>query len=191
MTEVYLVRHGETEWSRAGRHTSTTDLPLTDAGCQQATDLGTTVRPAAFDLILSSPRVRALQTADAAGFTGDAAPVIDADLAEWDYGDYEGLTSDQITERRPGWRLWSDGCTGGELPGQIAQRMHDLIARIRDRQPQRVICFGHGHALRVLTLCWLGLEIDRGEQFPLHAGAVSVVGAAKGRPALLRWNLSS
>lgn len=190
MTEVYLVRHGETEWSSTGRHTSTTDLALTGTGCQQAEDLGNLVRPGAFDLILSSPRVRALQTADKAGFTGDAGPSIDADLAEWNYGDYEGLTSDEITEQRPGWQLWTDGCPGGELPTEIVDRMRRLISRIRALQPQRAICFGHGHALRVLMLCWLGLEVERGEQFPLRAGALSVVGEAKGRPALLRWNLS-
>lgn len=188
MTEVYLVRHGETEWSITGRHTSTTELALTDAGRRQAEMLRTQLDPAVFDLILRSPRDRAMETAQHAGFVGAAEPVADTDLAEWDYGDYEGLTSEDIIERHPGWQLWTDGCPGGEQPDQILDRMRRLTARICDQQPERVICFGHGHALRVLTLCWLQLDIERGDQFPLHTATISVLGAEKQQPALLRWN---
>lgn len=191
MTELYLVRHGETEWSKNSRHTSVTDLPLTDGGLRQAEQLQGRLDPADFGLILSSPRLRAHQTAEAAGFVGDAEPVADPDLAEWHYGDYEGITSEDIRQLRPDWNLWTDGCPGGESPHEVVERTGRVIDRIRAGEVQRAICFGHGHALRVLTLSWLGLELSRGDQFPLTTGTVSVLGTAKAQPALLRWNAPS
>jgi probable phosphoglycerate mutase len=185
LTELYLVRHGETEWSRDGRHTSTTDLPLTERGIRQAEVLAADLDPSAFGLVLSSPRRRATETARLAGFP---APTIDEDLVEWTYGDYEGLTSPQIRETRPDWDLWTDGCPGGESPAEVLDRLHRLISRVRDSGVERAIAFAHGHSLRVLTLCWLGLDLEVGERFPLHTGTVSILGWAKGRPALQRWN---
>ncbi len=190
MTDLYLIRHGETEWSKTGRHTSVTDLPLTDAGLAQADRLRGRLDPGEFGLILSSPQTRALQTAERAGFTGATAPTVDPDLVEWDYGDYEGLSSDQIEEQRPNWQLWTDGCPSGETPVQITDRINRLISRIRGSGADRAICFGHGHALRVVTLCWLGLDLCHGEQFPLKTTSISVLGTAKGQPALQHWNVS-
>jgi len=188
MTDLYLVRHGETEWSRSGQHTSITDLPLTDLGRQQAETLRGRLDPAEFELVLSSPRQRATDTAKLAGFTGEQAPEICADLVEWAYGDYEGLTSDQIHESDPDWVLWRDGCPGGESPEQVVARLERLEARIKESGVERAIVFAHGHSLRALTLCWLDLDLNLGEQFPLHTGSVSVLGWAKGEPALIRWN---
>lgn len=191
MTDLYVVRHGETEWSKSGRHTSVTDLSLTDAGLGQAERLQGRLDPDQFGLVLSSPRLRARQTAERAGFVGNASPVTDPNLAEWHYGDYEGRTSAEIHRDRPDWQLWTDGCPGGETPQEVVERINRVIERVRDSEVGQAICFGHGHALRVLALCWLDLELSRGDQFPLTTGTVSVLGTAKGQPALLRWNAPS
>ncbi len=188
MTELVLVRHGETEWSRSGQHTSVTDLPLTEEGRRQAQALLGRLDPTDFQLVLSSPRERARQTARLAGFTGGAEPVVDDDLVEWAYGDYEGLTSAEIRESDPDWLLWRDGCPNGESPAQVADRLGRAVRRIRESAAERAIVFGHGHALRGLTLVWLDLGLARGEQFPLHTATVSVLGWEKGEPALQRWN---
>jgi len=188
MTELYLVRHGETEWSKSGQHTSVTDLPLTEAGRRQAESLYGRMQPADFGLVFSSPRRRAIDTAELAGFTGDHAPEISEDLVEWAYGDYEGLTSDQIHERDPDWDLWRDGCPGGESPQQVVDRLERFERRVKESGAERAIAFAHGHSLRALTLCWLDLDIGLGEQFPLQTASVSVLGWAKGEPALIRWN---
>lgn len=187
-TELYLVRHGETEWSANGRHTSRTDLPLTERGEGQARALTGRLDPAEFGLILSSPRQRARQTAELAGFTGTGAPTIDDDLVEWDYGDYEGRTSAEIREEVPGWTIWDFPAPGGETAGQVRERLERVIARVRAADVERAICFGHGHALRALTLCWLGLDLTLGDHFPLHTGTLSVLGTEKDLPALLQWN---
>lgn len=186
--EVYLIRHGETEWSAAGKHTSRTDLPLTPRGEEQARSLAGRIDPADFGLVLSSPRLRARHTAELAGFTGPHEPVLDEDLVEWGYGDYEGLTSEEIRETVPGWTVWDHPSPGGETAEQVRQRLDRVIARIRDSGAERVVCFGHGHALRALTLCWLEFDLGRGNQFPLHTGTVSVLGTEKGEPAVLQWN---
>lgn len=188
MTELYLIRHGETEWSKAGRHTSTTDLPLTENGIDQATALNGYLDPADFGLILASPRHRSVETARLAGFTGDHQPEINEDLAEWDYGNYEGLTSPEIREQRPDWNLWRDGCPGGESPDAVAARLERVVQLVQRSGVERAIAFAHGHSLRVLTLCWLGVTLDRGDHFPLHTATVSVLGWEKGQPALQRWN---
>lgn len=188
MTDLYLVRHGETEWSKSGQHTSVTDLPLTEVGRRQAESLNGHLDPAEFELVLSSPRQRATDTAKLAGFTGDHAPEISEDLVEWAYGDYEGLTSQQIHERDPDWDLWRDGCPGGESPEQVVERMERFERRIKESGVERAIAFAHGHALRSLALCWLDLDFSRGEQFPLQTATVSVLGWSKGEPALIRWN---
>lgn len=184
-TELYLVRHGETEWSRDGRHTSTTDLPLTERGRRQGEILAAELDPADFGLVLSSPRLRATETARLAGFT---EPVIEEDLVEWDYGDYEGISTPEIRKTRPDWELWTDGCPGGESPDQVVQRLERVISRVKDSGVRKAIAFAHGHALRTLTLCWLDIELTKGERFPLHTGTVSILGWAKGLPALQQWN---
>ncbi|WP_152360395.1 histidine phosphatase family protein [Microlunatus speluncae] len=186
--ELTLIRHGETEWSAAGRHTSTTDLPLTPKGEEQAGSLAGRLDPAGYGLILSSPRLRARHTAELAGFTGPYAPQLDDDLVEWDYGDYEGRTSEEIRETVPDWTIWEHPAPGGETADQVRQRLLRAIARIRESGVERAICFGHGHALRALTLCWLGFDLALGNHFPLHTGTVSVLGTEKDDPAVLQWN---
>jgi probable phosphoglycerate mutase len=188
MTELFLVRHGETEWSRTGQHTSVTELALTEEGRRQAEILRGHLDPDTFQLVLSSPRERARETARLAGFTAANEPVVDDDLVEWAYGDYEGLTSPQIRETDPDWQLWRDGCPGGESPAEVTARLTRVVQRVRDSGVDRAIAFGHGHALRSLTLCWLGLDLIWGDQFPLKTATVSVLGWEKGEPALQRWN---
>ncbi|QDP97810.1 histidine phosphatase family protein [Microlunatus elymi] len=188
MTDLYVIRHGETEWSRDGRHTSITDLPLTDEGRRQASALNGHLDPSSFGLILASPRERSRETARLAGFTGDDEPVVDPELAEWNYGEYEGLTSEQIEEFNPGWMLWRDGCPGGESPEQVADRLTRVVDKVRASGVDRAIVFAHGHSLRVLTLCWLGVSLIRGDHFPLHTATISILGWEKGKPALQQWN---
>ncbi len=188
MTEVYLVRHGETEWSKSGQHTSVTDLPLTEEGIRKAESLRGHLDPSRFGLILSSPRRRAIRTAESAGFSGEYAPQIDDDLVEWFYGDYEGLTTPQIHRTDPDWSIFTGVTPGGETPEQISTRLDRLIARLQDSGVERAICFGHGHCLRALTLRWLRFDLAVGEQFPLDTGTVSVLGWEKNQPALERWN---
>lgn len=188
MTELYLVRHGETKWSRSGQHTSVTDLPLTPVGEGQARALNGHLDPADFQLILTSPRRRARDTAELAGFTGAYQPEVDEDLVEWFYGDYEGLTSDQISESVPGWQIWTDPVPGGETAEEVRARLDRVVARVRSSGVERALCFGHGHALRALTMCWLDFDLGLGAQFPLDTSTVSVLGTEKGQPALQKWN---
>lgn len=185
MTNLYLVRHGETAWSRSGQHTSHTDLDLTQTGVGQALRLRNRLDPADFGLVLSSPRIRARRTAELAGF---ADYQVDDDLAEWDYGDYEGLTSDQIREHHAGWRLWFNGPAGGETAQAVRARLTRVVQRVRDSGVENAICFGHGHASRVLALCWLDFPIIFGQSFPLDTSSVSVLGREKESWAVLRWN---
>jgi probable phosphoglycerate mutase len=188
MTRLFLVRHGETEWSRDGRHTSVTDLALTDHGREQALSLYGHLDPADFGLVLSSPRHRAQITAELAGFVGSHAPQVDEDLVEWFYGDYEGRTSDEIHETDPGWTIFTAPTPGGETGEQVRERLERVISRVRDSGVERAIVFSHGHALRSLTLCWLGLDLSVGDRFPLDTSTVSILGEAKGGPALEKWN---
>lgn len=185
LPELWLVRHGETEWSANGRHTSVTDLELTDAGVDAARQLSGHLDPDSFDLVLASPRLRARRTAALAGFD---QPRISDDLVEWGYGDYEGRTSADIIEERPGWTIWTGDPDGGETAAQVRARLERLIDELAGSGARRVLCFGHGHALRALTLCWLGLDFSLGDQFPLDTASVSVLGPYKDGPALLRWN---
>ncbi|NNG18428.1 histidine phosphatase family protein [Naumannella sp. ID2617S] len=187
-TELFLVRHGETEWSRNGRHTGRTDLDLTEAGVRQAEALAPALADRDFGLVLCSPRLRARRTAELAGFGGRFT--VDDDLAEWDYGDYEGLTSAQIRERVPDWRIWTHPVAGGESSAEILQRLGRVVERVRRSGAERALCFAHGHSLRVLTLAWLGLGIEHGASFPLETATVSVLGWEKESPAIRRWNLS-
>ena len=188
MTELYVVRHGETEWSANGRHTSVTDLPLTERGEQQAKLLIGHLQPADFGLVLSSPRRRARDTAELAGFTDEHEPQLDEDLAEWSYGEYEGRTSAEIQEEVPGWTIWSHATPGGESADQVAARLDRVVARVRSSGVERAICFAHGHSLRALAMRWLGFDLTLGVHFPLDTSTVSVLGEEKGLPALERWN---
>lgn len=185
MTEIHLVRHGETEWSANGRHTSSTDLDLTDNGVAEATALGGRLDPKAYQLVLSSPLLRARRTAELAGF---GAPEIDPDLHEWRYGDYEGLTTPQIREHDPGWTVWTHPSPGGETAEEVSRRLSRVIERIRESGVEQALCFAHGHALRALTLTWLGLDLTLGDTFPLQTGTVSVLGDYKDGQALISWN---
>lgn len=187
-TRLFLVRHGETEWSRSGRHTSITDLPLTENGQQLARALRRHLSPQDFQLILSSPRRRARETAELAGFVGEYEPEIDNNLAEWFYGDYEGKTSKEIWETVPGWTIWNGEVPEGETAAEVASRLDRVVARVRESGVDQAICFGHGHALRALTMRWLGFDLSSGVHFPLDTGTVSVLGEDRGKSALERWN---
>ena len=181
--EVWLVRHGETEWSRDHRHTSTTDLPLTADGESVARKLQSRlVRD--FDQVLTSPRRRARDTATLAGHPGAE---VDDDLVEWGYGDYEGITTAEIRERVPGWTVWSHPSPGGESAEQVAERLDRVVDRLRAGGSSLV--FGHGHALRGLTARWLGLPVTEGRLFRLDTATVSVLGFEREQPVVLRWNV--
>ncbi len=184
---MWIVRHGETEWSKSGRHTGTTDLPLTAKGEQDAVALAPALAGVHFDYVLSSPRQRARRTAELAGVRDVE---IDDALAEWDYGDYEGRTRIDIQATRPGWSVWTDGCPGGESPGQVASRVDGVIARVRAVEG-RVLIFAHGHILRSLAARWLEQTIDLGAHLELVTGRVSVLGHDRGTPTLELWNASS
>ncbi|HOB04996.1 MAG TPA: histidine phosphatase family protein [Propionibacteriaceae bacterium] len=185
MTQLYLVRHGETEWSRSGQHTSYTDLDLTEHGVAEALRLREKLDPADFGLVLSSPRLRARRTAELAGFTNVQ---VDERLREWDYGDYEGRTSPEIRSMQPGWRIWTHSMPKGETKVQIITRMTEVVNLVRASGVDRAICFGHGHSSRVLALCWLDIDIARGQSFPLKTASVSIVGYEKESPAIIQWN---
>jgi broad specificity phosphatase PhoE len=180
-----VVRHGETEWSLSGRHTGRTDLPLTEHGREQARGLAPRLSAWRFSLVLCSPLRRARETCELAGL-GDVAEVCE-DLREWDYGDYEGLTSPEIHERNPDWVLWRDGCPGGETPQQVGERADRVLERLRAAGGDAA-AFAHGHILRVLTARWLAMEPAAGARFALQAGAVSVLGYEHDTEVLSRWN---
>jgi probable phosphoglycerate mutase len=183
--QVVLVRHGETEWSATGRHTSRTDLPLTEEGRRRARALGPQLADWEFALVLSSPLRRARETCELSGF-GEVAEICD-DLREWDYGEYEGLTTPEIREERPDWNLWRDGCPGGEMPDEVAARADRVLERLRGSAGDG-LAFAHGHILRVLTARWLGMPVAEGARFALQAGALGVLGFERETEVLERWN---
>lgn len=186
--EIYLLRHGETQWSLSGRHTGLSDIPLTEHGRQQARLLAHELTARNFQLVLTSPLRRARETCELAGLAERAE--IDADLMEWNYGDYEGLTSDEIHANRPAWTIFSDGGgPGGETPEQVGLRVDRVIARVRAMQGDAAL-FAHGHVLRVLAARWLGLAPRAGAHFLLDTGAVCVLCSYGGIAALQRWNVS-
>jgi probable phosphoglycerate mutase len=182
---VVLARHGETDWSRSGQHTGTTDLPLTDEGRRQAEALAPRLAGRKFALVLSSPLGRALETCRLAGL-GDVVQVRE-DLREWDYGDYEGMTTPQIQERAPGWYLFDDGCPHGESAEQVGERVDRVIAELRAADGDAAV-FGHGHCLRVLAARWLELAPREGGRFGLSTATLGELGGEHGRPAMWRWN---
>jgi broad specificity phosphatase PhoE len=180
---LWLVRHGETEWSRDGRHTSLTDIPLTEAGVAAARAVRGRLEGHPFVLVLTSPRLRARQTADLAGFP-DA--VVDDDLVEWFYGTYEGITTEEIRKSDPGWSIWSHPAPGGESASHVGERVDRVIARARVEGD--ALLFGHGHALRALTARWLGQPVADGRLYRLDTGTISVLGYEHDAPVIARWN---
>jgi probable phosphoglycerate mutase len=183
--ELVPVRHAETEWSLTGRHTGLTDIPLTDAGRAAARALAGRLSEWRFERVLVSPLRRARETCELCGL-GDRAEVCD-ELHEWDYGEYEGLTTEQIHALRPDWKLWRDGCPGGESPEQVGARADRVLAAVRDvRGP--VAAFSHGHILRVLGARWIELEPAGGARLGLSAGALSVLGYERDERILALWN---
>lgn len=181
--ELWVVRHGETEWSRDGKHTSTTDLPLTDVGEAAAASLAPRLAGAEFDLVLTSPRQRARRTAQLAGF---AHAEVDDDLAEWAYGAYEGVTTSEIRQTVPGWTVWTHPSPGGESADEVSVRADRVVARVREHR--RTLVFAHGHSLRVLTARWLCQPATEGRFFSLDTATVSVLGFERENPVLLKWN---
>ncbi len=185
MAELLLARHGETEWSANGRHTGRTDLPLTERGRSRARGLAAPLRGRVFDLVLTSPLRRTVETCKLAGL-GDPAQVRD-DLREWDYGAYEGLTTVEIHEQRPDWSLWRDGCPDGETAADVGERADRVVAEIRAAGGD-TMAFGHGHMLRVLTARWLGLPPENGALFALGTGALCLLGYEHAAPVIVTWN---
>jgi broad specificity phosphatase PhoE len=185
-SELWIVRHGETEWSASGRHTSHTDLPLTHAGRDQARGDADALAGVGFSLVLCSPLLRARETCRLCGFE-QAAELCD-ELREWDYGDYEGLTSPQIHEQRPDWSLWSDGCPGGESPQQVAGRIDRLLERVAGVDGD-VACFAHGHILRVLTARWCEMDVAAGARFALVTAGIGVLGHEHATQVVSRWSI--
>jgi broad specificity phosphatase PhoE len=183
--ELYLIRHGETEWSRARRHTGRTDLPLSPVGEAEARALGQHLRGLEVDRVLSSPLRRATATAALAGF-GDRVELTDA-LLEFDYGEYEGLTTAEIRAARPGWDLFRDGCPGGETVETAAARARKLLDSLNPSDG-RIMLFSHGHQLRILTTCYLGLPPDTARHLFLGTASLSVLGVEHEWPAVLLWN---
>ena len=182
---IWLARHAETEWSRDGRHTGRTDLPLTERGRAAARRLGEALAGRDYTAVLTSPLQRASETCRIAGFA-DRAEVRD-ELAEWDYGGYEGVTTPQVHEDRPGWVLWRDGAPGGEQPAEVADRVDRVVGDLRGAEGD-VVVFSHGHLLRALALRWIGAPIGLGHHLVLDTGTLSVLGTKRGDPVIRRWN---
>jgi broad specificity phosphatase PhoE len=187
--QVWLARHGETEWSRDGRHTGLTEIPLTDLGRRQAEGLGTRLAAHRFALVLSSPRSRATETARLAGFADVA--VVDPDLAEWDYGALEGRRSAEIAAEFPGWAIWTGPWPGGETIDQVSARADRVLTRcLAPDVAGDTLLFGHGHMLRVLAARWLGLPGESGSLFGLATATVSVLGWERERRIIESWNVA-
>lgn len=184
MNELWLVRHGATEWSEAGRHTSVTDLPLLPEGEEVARGLAPRLADVGFAEVRTSPRLRARRTAELAGFP-DA--VLDEDLVEWAYGDYEGITTEDIRTTVPGWTMWTHPAPGGESTEEITRRLDRFIEHARSVDGP-VLAFGHGHSLRALAARWLELPVSDGRHFKLDTATVSVLGWERETPVVLRWN---
>jgi broad specificity phosphatase PhoE len=195
--EIVLARHGETEWSRDRRHTGRTDIPLTENGRRQAAILRDALAGRGFSRVLSSPLSRALETCRLAGL-GERAE-LSGDLCEWDYGEYEGITTAEIRTRRPDWSLWRDGCPDGEAASDVGRRVDRVLASLGDprgdasgttpRWDGDAAVFAHGHVLRVLTARWLGLGPEAGALFKLDTGTLSALGYERETRVITRWNV--
>lgn len=186
MAEIVLVRHGQTEWSATGRHTSYTDIDLTPDGERQARNIGARLEGRDFAAVLCSPRRRAVRTAELAGLRVDA---IADELAEWDYGRYEGITTVEIRKDRPDWDLWTDGCPDGESPEQIGARVDRLLERVQPLLADGdVALVAHGHSLRVVGARWIGEPAAAGGRLRLDTATLSVLGHEHERQVILEWN---
>ncbi len=187
LPRIYLVRHGETAWSRSGQHTGRTDLPLTPAGEAEARTLPARMAGLAIDRVFSSPRLRACQTCELAGL--GSGMVIEPDAAEWDYGAYEGLRAEEIRAGRPDWNIYRDGCPAGESPGDIAARADRLIARLRGL-PGATALFSHGHFGRVLAVRWVGWPVAAAGQLAINTASLGLLTFEQnpGRPVIALWN---
>jgi probable phosphoglycerate mutase len=185
--QILLLRHGETEWSRDGRHTSTTDVALTEAGLAEAMALRHVAARWTLALVVVSPMARARDTARLAGLD-DQRVEVSGDLREWDYGEYEGRTTADIRATRPGWSVWTDGAPGGESPADVAARTDRVIARCRAADGD-VCLVAHAHVLRVLAARWIGLDASDGARLRLDTGTWSVLGYEREAPVVLRWNV--
>jgi broad specificity phosphatase PhoE len=186
-SRLWTLRHGETEWSLSGQHTSRTDIPLTEHGREQARQAAHSLAGVGFSLVLCSPLLRARETCRLAGFE-QAAELCD-DLHEWDYGEYEGITSAEIHATRPDWDLWRDGCPGGESAAEVGARVDRVLARAAAVDGE-VLCVAHGHVLRVLTARWLEMAVQAGAHFALETGSVGVLGYEhETTPVLSRWSI--
>ena len=183
--DVFVIRHGETAWSLSGRHTGTTDIPLTDNGRRLAERLRPILAKERFVRVFVSPMRRARQTCELAGL-GSAA-VTDPDLVEWSYGEYEGLTPEQIHQSAPNWLVFRDGCPGGEMPEQVSARVDRVIARVRAADGN-VALFAHGHVLRVFVARWIGFPLSAAEHFLLDTGTLSILSYYYELPAVRVWN---
>jgi probable phosphoglycerate mutase len=186
--ELVVVRHGQTEWSLSGQHTGTTDIPLTDEGRHQGELIAALLAGRSFSLVLTSPLVRASETARLAGL-GDRAEV-EPDLREWDYGDAEGRRTVDIREERPGWDLWHDGIAGGETVDDVGRRADRVVERARAASGD-VVVFAHGHLLRVLAARWVGLAPTCGGMLALSPASLSVLGWERERPVVETWNVTA
>jgi probable phosphoglycerate mutase len=188
LPQIFLVRHGETDWSLSGRHTSPTDLPLTESGEDSARALGSRIRGRHFTRVLTSPRRRSMRTCELAGLGSQA--ITTDELAEWDYGSYEGITTAQILEERPSWNLFRDGCPHGESPAQVSDRADRLIARLRKMDGDTAL-FSHGHFGRVIGARWIGLPVLEARRFQLDPAAICQLSYEKDRtdsPVIALWN---
>jgi broad specificity phosphatase PhoE len=183
--EIYIARHGATEWSKSGQHTSRTDLPLLPEGEEQARGLRSKLDGVEFSLVLCSPLRRARETCELPGFC-NVAEITD-DLVEWDYGEYEGLTTPEIRATTPSWWLWRDGCPGGEMPPEIGTRVDRVLERFASVAGSGLV-FAHGHVLRVFTARWLEMEVAAGARFKLEAGSLGVLGHERETQVIERWS---
>jgi len=186
--QIVLVRHGETEWSKDGRHTSYSDIPLTLEGERQAASLKSELSDWDFKLVLCSPRKRAQRTCELAGLLGRAE--ITNDLAEWNYGDYEGITTKEIREKDPAWTVFTSPTPNGETPDQVAERCDRVIARAKEIQDD-VVLFAHSHVLRVLIARWLNLPPKSGRHFVLQTGTLNILSYEHESPVLISLNAES
>lgn len=186
--QIYLIRHGETAWSRTGQHTGHTDLPLTQAGEDRAHQLADVLRPLKFNRVLCSPLLRARRTCLLAGY--DAAATVEPNLREWDYGTYEGLTTREIHQEQPGWEVFHHGGPGGESPAQVTQRVDAVVSQLR-QGTGNVAIFSHGHLLRALAVRWIGLPIETGTHFILDTASLSILAYKYNDPTIpviALWN---
>ena len=184
--DVWLFRHGQTEWSADGRHTGRTDIELTAAGEEEARALGPFVQRSDFDLVLCSPLKRAVRTAQLAGL---GKFEVDPDLQEWDYGEFDGMRRSEIQEKVPGWTIWTGPWPGGETAADVAARADRLIARLRTVGASRIALVGHGHFSRVTAARWVGAEVPAGQWFDFDTASWSQLGWDRSVPVLVHWNV--